>query len=295
MSSTRKSKRFLEIIAGAMQEGKSYYTDQKANEYVRTGKGFVLVYNCGKPEDFKDFTQIEILEKGETVAHLTSHHNSIIRSAKERKFSKRQIDLLNDNKRNEISLYKENAVPLFFRDCRTDNFYRIESLMNFAMSSKGNRRVKMQRPSREFELRFFDIIYKNVSHCYLIVDDCRAIYKNGLQSGDIQTYSRLNHSGTKIQAPELNGKGIDCSLIFHDLDLVNEEFYTYATEVTLFKCNQKPDFRKIRMPNLVKHIDNAFSHLQTAERYTRIKIQISPLDYNSSDYTIKSLIFRPTK
>lgn len=290
----RKQKRFLEIIAGAMQEGKSYYTNKKADDYVKKNRGFCLVYNCGKPEDFSDFTQIEILEKFETVAYITKTHNNRILDAKAKGFSKRQIEILNENKRNEIGLYKENPEPKFFRDTETNLVYNIEKLMSFALSVS-NRKIKMQRPSREFELRFFDIIYKYVSFCYLIVDDCRAIYRNGLQSGDIQTYSRLNHSGTKIESETLKGKGIDCSLIFHDLDLVNEEFYAYATEVMIFRCNQKPDFRKIRMPELIKHIEFAFEYLQKAERYTRIKVQISPLDYNSNDYKIKSFVYKPNK
>lgn len=252
--------RFLEILAGDERGGKTFYAKTLMDAYFKT-MGSVLVYGVGKPEDFPD-GEYEWFEPLTFAEHLQFFHSST--------YSKR---LYNLNKTIEYFRFRDKVYH--FRDFNR-LFYK-------------RHKLKMYRiPNRAFESAFLKAMYEYTSGCLMGFDDCRSIFRYGLQDTHIEFFSRKNHSGAKSSTEILRGKGIDSLVIYHNVDHVSEDFWTYGTSFTMFRCSNAPDLKKVENRELEKSILETHAFLETAPQYTAVSIPLKGENrYKKIDSTIK--------
>ena len=65
--------RFFNIISGLEQSGKSFYSIKLAKLYNQKG-GIVFVYNPGRLEDYKGYSEVEIIGTKQTAAIILDKH-----------------------------------------------------------------------------------------------------------------------------------------------------------------------------------------------------------------------------
>ena len=250
--------RFFNIISGLEQSGKSYYSIKLAKLYNSKG-GIVFVYNPGRLEDYKNYSEIEVIGTKETAAIIQDKHQ---RRAYQR------------NPQIELFRYQGKA-------------YRMKDFVNVL---KGKAVYAFRIPNRTDETLFFAALNWYAYNTLVLLDDCRPIFRYGLADGHIQFFNSKNHAGKKANPPPLNGsRGLDVIAIFHNLDKVNRELYDYATHITLFAQNQLPDKSTVDNQEYYAEIEKAYFELKKLPVYSAIEIGLRRPFY------LKKTIISPSK
>lgn len=230
--------RFFQIIVGKPQSGKSHYANEFIKKYNSMG-GFSLVYNQGRPRDFKDHTEFEIPDIYDLAAKI---RDKVRRS----KFLNRPF------------------LPYFLDEHG--------GVAPFIQRSGG--KVKINRAgSADMERAFFRYVYGYMYNSLLTIDDARPIFRNGLNSDMVMLFSRLNHTGKKSGAKQ---NGIDAQVIFHNLEMVNDELLDYATHIKLFQVNFLPS--KMGGNDLYKVVRDCKLRLDKLPKYSSFDIEIETLN-----------------
>lgn len=250
--------RFFNIISGLEQSGKTYYAVKLAKLYHQKG-GIAFTYNPGSLEDYRDYTEIEIVSTKQTGAAITD------------KAARRA--------------YFRNPGIEFFR--MEGRFYRIK---DFVKVLRGRKVYAFRIPNRQDESLFFAALNLYAYNTLVLFDDCRPIFRYGLTDGHIQFFNSKNHAGKLASLPAVNGsRGVDVIAIFHNLDKVNRELYDYATHITLFQQNQLPKPEMVDNSEYYREIEIAFNELKTLPLYSAVEIGLRRPFY------LKKTIIKPEK
>lgn len=219
----KKRRRKFILMIGAMQSGKSYQAEQIAKSYP----GAVVVYNAGKPEDFKGFEPGEILPKEKAAMYVAKE---------ERKGYEYRADFYAVGTIGRGSVYFTQNIP------------------------DEGRKLKVYRAGRtDTERAFFAAALAYFANTLVILDDCKAVFRYGASAEAIDFLSRINHAGNLRRD---NRRGADVIAIFHGLDKVNPVFFDYCTDIVLFKTNSQPEDASFNNPDLMQVIQSAFDYLK---------------------------------
>lgn len=208
--------RTQDAAAGAPRSGKTFYIETVTRNYIQSGQGAALVYNPGKFEDWADFEIIRPLTKVEHIRYFYAHD----------KEAKRWF----------------NAAPrmeYFERETEPGVYYHFNQFTELFWGQG----AKMFAPDRKNDNPFFDTVYNNISSTMLIIDDIRKIVRRGLPTALSGLLSSQNHAGRLCSVPELSGKGVDISMMFHAVDAINPEVWQYLTHLTMFDTGNRPPRR----------------------------------------------------
>lgn len=250
--------RFFNIISGLEQSGKSFYSIKLAKLYNQKG-GIVFAYNPGRLEDYKGYSEVEIIGTKQTAAIILDKH-------KRRAYQRNP----------QIELFKFE-----------EKIYRIR---DFVRVLKGKCVYSFRIPNRTDENLFFAALNWYAYNTLVLLDDCRPVFRYGLSDGHIQFFNSKNHAGKKSSTPPVNGlRGLDVIGIFHNLDKVNRELYDYATHITLFAQNQLPDQSTVDNAEYYREIEKAYHELKNLEVYSAIEIGLRRPFY------LKKTIISPSK
>jgi hypothetical protein len=229
--------RFLKLIAAVPRAGKTYLTEQIANAYQSSGKGYVLVYNIGMETDFAGYEHVRFLGFEET----------------EKRFFPGKSEARYYRKYPRITHFEYSG--------RT---YEVAYLNRILY---GKKLVCERMFDTREENKLFSALYWNASYCLFIIDDARPILQTMYKSS-MQLFGRQNHTGKHSSEAAYQGKGMDIILIYHDIDLINKEIYNWATHLILLRCMQEPDGKKIGNRVVYEAILDTYTKLLTAPRYT---------------------------
>ena len=228
------------LIVGAPRKGKSYYCERQLISYANSG-GCACVYNVGRPADFADFLEVEILTPRDVV-----------------KIWQQKV-------KGKIPAYKHPSEITFFR--YDGGVYHLK---DFSRMFAG----KCVKIERIFETRaeglFFEAIYKYFWNTFLVLDDVRAITRIGLSSELCQLLSRANHAGKLAENPACYGVDIAC--VFHGFDSVNVEVYQFLNTVIQFQTAYPPELRSNKV--LERVLVSNYRRLNQSPPYTRIEYEI---------------------
>lgn len=234
------------LVVGAQRHGKSKFCENAAIQYAKGG-GTAIAYNVGKPSDFSGFTVVEMLTP-ERLNFLA------MKSGKPTKGITPGLNL--------------------FRIVDTGEIFKVS---DFKKIFKG-KCVKIERvPDKKGERLFFDFVYEYLFDTMLILDDCRAIFRQGLSSEFIQIAGRVNHCGKKYAPPgNPDACGIDLLCVFHSFETVNEEIYIYINSVIQFYTINEPTINTDNI-ELQKIVNSAFHELKNKNKnpmYSRAEIDV---------------------
>lgn len=233
--------RFFNIISGLEQSGKSFYAAKVSKLYNAKG-GIVFCYNPGRLEDYADYEEIQVLGAQDTAGMIIDKHRR--------------------------RAYIRNPQIEFFQV--RGKRYRMK---DFVRVMAGQKCYSLRIPNRQDESSFFKALNWYAYNTLVVLDDCRPIFRSGLNEGHIQFFNSKNHAGKLSSLPPVNGqRGLDVIGIFHNLDKVNGELYDYATHITLFAQNQLPDPRTVDNSDYYKEIEKAFHELKTLPQYSAVEI-----------------------
>lgn len=251
---------FCNVLIGAERSGKSFYAKAVSKIYAQK-RGSVLIYNFGKMEDFpnSEYYYIEPLTFKEHVQLIHSEPDA-----------KRSYNL---NKTIEYFRYGEQIIH--FKDF-SKYFWK--------------RKVKMYKISNKTEeTEFFKSVYKYLSRTLLVLDDCKTVFRYGLNDGHDQLFSRKNHCGVHNSVEKLRGLGNDIICIFHNVDHVNTSLWDFTTAATIFKFPMKPHFKKMNNDFIQNLMEKARTYLETAPQYTALQINIQGENAGKiTDVTLKT-------
>ena len=222
--------RRLYIIIGAQRSGKSFFSNQLIEKYKAAGNS-AIVYNLGKPTDFKAAREIFLMSQRQHAAILGKS-------------------------------YKEQPFFRYYEDQD-----QVKDFYNFSPENAG-RAVKAARLDLTAERLFFESFFKYISNSLLVIDDARAIFRNGVKAEFLTIFSRLNHCGRFNPVTNWQAAGADVIIIFHSLDHVNQELFDYATHIINFKYAMRPNFDRVDNEDIRKHLQNCFSALEKAPQYS---------------------------
>jgi len=243
------------LLVGAPRQGKTFYGEKQLIEYAKNG-GCSIVYNVGRPTDFKNFIPVEIM----TVQEY--------RDMWERKMRKR--------------------MPTFDIPKSIDFFKvagNIYHLKDFCKLFAG-KCVKIERVLSSGNFRnedyFIASIYKYFYNAFLMIDDCRTIFRKGLSSEMVGLLSRVNHCGKSV-APNTDLIGIDTMLTYHGFDTVNTETYQFVNKLVQFATLSVPSTR-IDNPEIEQVISENYAELRNAEKYSH---------FEYDPFTNENIYFKP--
>lgn len=227
------------IITGVERSGKTYFAEKLCNVMHKNGKT-AIVYNKGNDSDFSDFEEIEILDKGDTYVYIMENKGK----AEARKYTWRS-----DVRYFE---YKEKIY----------HFSRFNAIL-------GGKKISI--PRVELEDLFFKAMYSYVGNCFFIGDDFRVVTRQGVQANLINLTARKNHTGKKSTSKSVP-KGSHLSFIYHNLDLVNNEIFHYATHLIMYYTGIKPALKQLNDERLKPLIWEAYElnrkgKMQKGEEY----------------------------
>ena len=247
------------LIAGLKRHGKTYYTEQKAKAFARSG-GCSIAYNVGNPSDFKDFLPVELLTPIEYY----------------KRAKKLGIKIKPTNVPDEINFFiVQNKVYHIkdFRKILAGKCVKINGLHN---------KSKSFFPSEND--MFCEAIYKYFYDCFIIFDDNARYTKHGISANMEAILSRNSHCG--FDNPNASGNfGVSIALIYHGLDLCPVDFYDYITHIVLFKLQTPPKLIKGGY-ELSKVCEASYYWLKDNPKYSRVEIDTIML-------TAKEFIFKP--
>lgn len=233
------------VIIGAMQSGKSYFSNELIKQYTAAGWG-AIVYNLGRSTDFSNAKKV--------VAMSHADHLRLC-STKEEK-----------------QAYKDDPFLMYYYDPKApQKLYEWQNI-NFAPPAgiKGQA-IKFIGMDSISERLFFDIIYQYISNTLIIFDDIRAAFSHGLKEEFRLLFSRINHTGEQSPESQGRGKGVSIALILHSLsDLARVDgLLTYATHIVNFRTMRPPDLSILKNDELLKaHFSKSYTWLSTAPKYS---------------------------
>lgn len=236
-------------IIGGERSGKSHLAKKLSEVYQKVGS--VLIYNIGRMSDFPngEFHYFEPLDFREHLKMLKTE--------------------------GEIEDYKANKTIDYFRF--EGKIYHFKDFNQLFFQKK----VKMYRiTKRSEENAFFETMYKYVSNCLFVLDDCKSIFVYGLKDRHVQLLSRKNHTGNESNMEISRGKGIDIINIFHGLDSVPIDIWLYTTHVFLFKTASNGTGKKLDDELLLKSIFYCQNKLKTDPIYTCYSVGFKQEQYN---------------
>lgn len=211
-----------EVTAGMERSGKTYYTEKLGNAFNRKGRT-IIAYNVGREEDFKDYENVDFLGSKQTAILIKSRYGK--------------------EKYKQYMMYKS---ILFFS--YKNRLYRTKDFNTVL----GGKKIKVERFfNRQDEKAFFQCVYKFISNAHLIGDDFRAVTRYGLPESVLELFSRKAHTGKKSSTAKFKGKGVHLSLLYHSLDFVSEEIFTYSTHINIFPLEVPPNVRFLKNNNFL--------------------------------------------
>lgn len=235
-------KRFQNIVVGEEQSGKTYFLEHLA----KYNNSLSIAYNYSNPEDFKGFHEVDFLTVGETIKAIPE------------KEGKRR--------------YQQNPFIAGFRYAG-----KVYSIVDFSRMFQGCNVRARRIIDKKSENLLFHAFYRYLSDALLIVDDSRAIFRNGLKSGHADLFSRKNHTGADAIG---NLKlGTDVCTVLHQVDLVNSELWAYGNYLILFRTNNEPNFKNIQDDRLISVISRCSVELKTAPKFSFFQIGLKGKDY----------------
>ena len=243
------------LLVGAPRQGKTYFGEKKLIEYAKSG-GCSVVYNVGRPTDFKRFISVEI---------MTVQEYKRLWEKKEGRMMK-TFDVPN-----EVSFFKYNGSIYHLQDFSrlfAGKCVKIERVLN-----SGNYRN---------EDYFIAAIYRYFYNTFVMFDDCRTIFRKGLSSEMVGLISRINHAGKTI-ATDTKLIGIDLMLVYHGFDTVNVETYQFINLLVQFRTMFLP---KMRIDNyeMEEVIERNYHSLKTTEKYSHFEFDL---------FTLNNTLFQP--
>lgn len=224
----------LIIIAGKPQHGKTFYTEKILSQKMNNSGGWTFVYNVGRVTDWEDAKTARPVHPSEIA-----ERKGITKSAEIKDFVSRQRTI--DAWEIEGKFYRSQDLPKIFAG---------ETLKCYC--------------DLELQSRIHSTMFKYFYGGLIVLDDNRGVGKRTPQL--LTLYSRSNHCGQAFTKKA----GMNLAVVYHSLDYVTEELYTYATHMVLFKLNSKPRI-KLRQ-DLEEEISKAFEALSDAPMYSRCEI-----------------------
>lgn len=224
------------LIAGMERSGKTFFAEQIANAYIRTGRPAVL-YNAGMDKDFSDALICAPITPDELM-RMTP------------KKMRYKIDTFTDIE--------------FFRDETTGAIVPFKFFRKYYAGKK----VKIYRVDDEHAL--FRSIFKYVYDTLIIFDDIRATTRGGMYSSFVQLVSRKNHSGMR-NTHDGAEPGIDTIFIYHALDTAPKEIFDYCTRIILFRLMRIPDAH-IANAELWSIVSDSVETLKGLPKFSNIEI-----------------------
>lgn len=243
--------RFI-LVIGAMRSGKSFFANELIKQYTSKGWGSI-VYNLGRTTDFDAAQEVFFLSAQEHAALLP--------------------------KKEDRQRYKENPFFMYYRKAgdQKQRLYRIKDA-NFKPQNGGiyGKAIKAAKQDDLTERLFFDSFYRFCAWNLLVLDDMKGVFRYGLKAEFLQLFSRINHAGIEspVQAYRGNG-GASVVIILHSLEDVNDDLFTYVTDIYNFKYSFRPNFDRINNPIIRAELIKSFEALEQAPKYshTLTKVQ----------------------
>lgn len=233
------------VIAGIERSGKSSWAEKWA---ARCGRP-VFLYNAGD-DGFEDYKELNFLTIQEQANYL-------------------------DISSKEINRFRYSAGACDFFEIEG----KIYKASDFTIAMHRHGRVKMYGALNGKDDRdFFVFLARYAKGIAVILDDTRAIFRNGLKSEHISLMSRKSHTGRHVN-PRFTPKKRGCELvfIFHNIDRVNPEIWDYTSHVVMFQCSQAPA-DNIDNKAAAEAISKAYQYLLSAPKYTHIAIGLKGQD-----------------
>lgn len=243
------------LLVGAPRQGKTYFGEKKLIEYAKAG-GCSVVYNVGRPNDFARFIPVEIMtvqeyrDKWQAKNHKTMPTYDV---PKEVKFFKHNGDIY------PLSVFCQKFAGKCVKIERVLNsgFYRNEDY-------------------------FLSAVYKYFYNTFLMIDDCRTIFRKGLSAEMVGLLSRINHCGKNL-APNTNLIGIDTMLTYHGFETVNVETYQFVNLLVQFRTMFLP---RMRIDNfeMEEVIEQNYQALKDTPKYSHFEFDL---------FTLNNSLFKP--
>ena len=228
------------IVVGAPRHGKTYFSERAGMAYAKAG-GTSVAYNVGMPKDFASYISVSLITPAVKVEMIKE-------------------------KGGKAKLSDMPQVIEFFKINETEKIYHLK---DFCKIFKG-KCVKVERlnPQYQEERMFFKVIFRYFYNTLVILDDFRAMTRNGMPSEFIELTSRQNHCGKNYATGD--AVGVDLIYIYHSFQYVPPEMYTTANSIVQFKTQVEP-FAKDN-DELDELLKNNYKILRDAEKYSRFEI-----------------------
>ena len=236
------SERRSALIIGAQRAGKTFLIEKELNAYAKAG-GVSVVYKPGRPTDYADFLQVEILSV-EKFVELWEFRN--------KKTMKR--------------FERPNRVEWF----RIKDKSELYHLKDFCRMMKG-RKVKIKRifDSPQSEAFFWAAVSKYFFNCFFVIDDCTSVFRHGLPAQMRELATTINHCGGDNGAGA--AVGIDIAYIFHTFAGVNPEIYGYVNLVIQFRTVFRPNNIPPDVEEIEETIASNYEALKTSKKYSHFE------------------------
>lgn len=242
-----------DIVTGMERSGKTFYTEQISKAFNINDARISIAYNYGRDSDFSTFEPIKILTSEET--------EDLIFNTKGKKAEKTY------KRRRRIIYFAYKGKVFHFKD--------------FNKVLKG-KRVKIRKLfNRQDERNLFLSFFQYVPNCHIIGDDFRSATRYGLPDSFLQLFSSKAHTGQMCSDAKQKGLGTHVSLLYHSLDAVNPELFTYATHISIFPSESPPSVRFLK--------DNKWLYDNIKKSYQRVlQVRKSPNNYDFVQIDIRN-------
>lgn len=228
------------LVAGLEQTGKTYYIERLANQYAKSGRA-VIAYNVGKPTDFSDFQEINIVTPLEMMASMG-------------KEEARQFRMLP-----KIEYFRHKGKVYHFS--------------KFREMFEGNG-AKVYRIDNRYERYLYQCFFEHVFDTLIIFDDNRAQTRHGMGHEMTQLISRKNHCGSLHTETSY---GNDLVFIYHNMDTPPKELWDYITRAILFRLNRIPE-NFLKNPEFMSAINWSYEKLKEMPKYSKVEILLRNVD-----------------
>ena len=219
-----------------MRSGKSFFASQLLQGFCSKG-GFGLIYNTGKPQDWKGAEPFDF-----------------VTATKQRAAAKQQ------KKEWDGSL-------VWCRPTKGGGYMHIAGLP----VNRAGRAVKTVRYDEVTDRLLAESFYKWLGKSLIIYDDCRELFRHGIPAEFLGLLSKINHVGSQSPFPNLRGMGADVVLIFHGIDQVNPELWTYATDIVQFRTppTETPSYKSVDNAQVRAILSENTAWLEQAPKYSK--------------------------
>ena len=237
--------RRLYLIIGKQQSGKSTFTAQLASDYCKAG-GAALIYNIPRPTDFAQFAESWFLDADD---HLDFIENRFGKEAAKK--------------------YKKRPIFRYYRDQKG----AVRDMKNYFADWKGQ---GLKFPLSDMTNLFCETVLKYVYNTFIVFDDARILFRNGVDKKILGLFTQINHTGKRSHYDKYN-YGSDIALVFHSLDQVNKELFHLATHIVQFRTEIAPQWQEIGNPALERELRRGFEALRGAPPYYKILTDIEKI------------------